>query len=275
MSLLRTAVAAATAAFIMVAGAARVTAAEVTRRTILPGTRYATTLYEIDSGRSGPIVWVSGGVHGSELAGWMAAERIAGWDIARGKLIVVPHANQPAVQQRRRSATGDPDLNRQFPQRAGQSARTRLARALWAELLRYRPDWVFDLHEALSNNNANPDSVGQSIIVHPTSRMTSLARRVIDRMNAGLSSARDFNLMRYPVQGSLADAAGQVLGANAAIVETSRQYALSTRIDWHLRIMRTILEELDMNPQTASTGGTSVAKAAAVTAATPGEALRF
>ena len=43
-----------------------------------------------------------------------------------------------------------------------------------------------------------------------------------------------------------------MLGANAAIVETSRTYGLSTRINWHLQIMRYLLEELDMEPETSS-----------------------
>src|SRR5690606_8807765 len=259
---MRKVVALALAAVLAAAGAAQAAAAEVTRRTILPNTRYETTLYIIDSGRPGPTVWVSGGVHGSELAGWKAAERIANWRVSRGKLIVVPHANKPAVQQQRRSATGDPDLNRQFPQRSGQAARTQLARALWAELRRHNPDWVFDLHEAMGNSNLDASSVGQSIIVHPTPQMTSLARRVLNRVNAGLSSTHRFNLMRHPVPGSLADAAGEVLGANSAIVETSRTYALNTRINWHLQIMRYMLDELDMNPQTSASGA-SIASAGA------------
>lgn len=254
MSLFRKVVALGLAAVLAAAGAAQAAAAEVTRRTILPNTRYATTLYVIDSGRPGPTVWISGGVHGSELAGWKAAERIAGWSVSRGRLIVVPHANKPAVQQQRRSATGDPDLNRQFPQRPGQAARTQLARALWEELRRYNPDWVFDLHEAMGNSNLDAASVGQSIIVYPTTQMTSLARRVINRVNVGLTTTRRFNLMRHPVPGSLADAAGEVLGANSAIVETSRTYALNTRINWHLQIMRYMLEELNMNPQTSAAG---------------------
>lgn len=77
MSLFRKVVALGLAAVLAAAGAAQAAAAEVTRRTILPNTRYATTLYVIDSGRPGPTVWISGGVHGSELAGWKAAERIA------------------------------------------------------------------------------------------------------------------------------------------------------------------------------------------------------
>ncbi|REJ38431.1 MAG: hypothetical protein DIU84_00060 [Bacillota bacterium] len=235
----------------------------VTVRTILSGTVHATKLYVIDSGVPGPTVWISGGVHGSELAGWMAAERITQWRVSRGRLIVVPHAFELAVQQRLRAARGYSDLNRQFPTSASGSPSGTLAKGLWEELKRYRPDWVFDLHEAMSNRNLNPSSVGQTIIVYPNSEINALVQTVISRINRNLSSTLHFQMLRYPVQGSLARAAGQFLGANAAIVETSRLYDLDDRIDWHLTIMRYVLEELDMGPvtHTSSLSGSQAAAA--------------
>lgn len=227
-------------------------AAGVTRHTLLAGTRYSTEIIIVDSGQIGPTVWISGGVHGSEIAGWKAAEQIANWSVSRGKLIVVPHANKPAVQQQQRSASGDPDLNRQFPLRRGQQPKGSLATALWQELQRHNPDWVFDLHEALGNRNLSQDSVGQTIIVYPRNGMSQLANEAVQRLNREISiSTQRFRVIEYPVEGSLARAAGQVLGANAAILETSRMYPLQTRINWHLRLVRYLLEGLNMNPSTA------------------------
>lgn len=227
-------------------------AAQVRKKTILAGTAYATEIIEIDSGVTGPTVWISGGVHGSELAGWKAAERIAKWTVSRGRLIVVPHANKAAVRQQRRAAQGGADLNRQFPQRAGQKPQGALATALWQELQRYKPDWVFDLHEALGNRNLSKDSVGQTIIAYPRTAMINMANQAVQQVNRGLSSTRRFQVIRNPVHGSLAHAAGHVLGANAAIVETSRTFKLEDRINWHLQIMRTVLERLNMQPKTSA-----------------------
>lgn len=239
------------AAIIMAVGSQVTAASEIQRRTLLPGTKNATTLVEIDSGNPGPTVWISGGVHGSELAGWQAAEQIAKWDIAKGRLIVIPHANQPAVAQQVRFPKGGTDLNRQFPQRAGQKANGALAGALWRELQRYKPDWVFDLHEAMSNRNSDKNSVGQTIIVHPKGGMSALAGRIIKQLNGSLTNKQSFQVIRNPVQGSLAWAAGEVLGTNAAIVETSRIYALASRVQWHLRLMRYALADLGMGPVTS------------------------
>lgn len=240
------------ATLLVVLTAQSLSAAEVTRRTILPGTVYATELIEIDSGVPGPTVWISGGVHGSELGGWKAAERIAGWRVSRGKLIVIPRANIRAVRQQSRVAEDGLDLNRQFPAKSGQQPRGTLATALWKELRRYRPDWVFDLHEALGNHNFSADSVGQTIIIYPRGQMPAVANAAIQRLNRGLTSSQKFHILRYPVEGSLAHAAGHVLGANASIIETSRTFALGQRINWHLQLMRIILDHLDMNPQTGA-----------------------
>lgn len=236
------------------------TTGSVTTKTLLPGTKYATTLYIIDSGRPGPTVWISGGIHGSELAGWQAAEQITKWRVGRGKLIVLPRANAPAVNARKRSASGDGDLNREFPQSSGGSPKSQLARAIWNELRLYKPDWVFDLHEAMSNRNLNPNSVGQTIIAYPSSEMMSMSNTLVNHINRSLPSHLRFRVLRYPVQGSLARAAGQFLGANAAIVETSRLYSLQDRIQWHLTLMEAMLRELNMSP---ATGARSAAAPAA------------
>jgi predicted deacylase len=58
---------------------------------------------------------VTGGIHGDEPAGYLAADEIATWAIDRGTLLVLPRANVPAIAFRTRNAPGEPDLNRTFP----------------------------------------------------------------------------------------------------------------------------------------------------------------
>ena len=86
---------------------------------ICPGTPLATPCYIIDSGRAGPVVMVVSGIHGDE-EGYAAAGQIRAWTVRRGKLIVLPQANQPAVLQHSHTQPGDTnaatrDLNRNFP----------------------------------------------------------------------------------------------------------------------------------------------------------------
>lgn len=224
-------------------------AATTTVTTIRPGTADATPVYKIDSGNSGPVVWVIGGVHGSEIAGWRAADRIKDWRIDRGTLYVLPKASIRAVNQQRRAASGMSDLNRAFPYNGRPSPQTTLSRAIWDALRATDPDWVIDLHEAMSNHNLNKNSVGQTIIIYPNAATQRVANAAIRSLNQTLPSNRDFSILRYPVKGSLARGAAERLGANSMIIETSRLYALNDRIDWHLHLVEAILDELGMAPR--------------------------
>ena len=51
--------------------------------TLAKGTKYATKLYIIDSGKPGPVVMIVGGVHGNERAGYTAAAKVKDWNIKK------------------------------------------------------------------------------------------------------------------------------------------------------------------------------------------------
>ena len=66
---------------------------------LLPDTKYETALTVIDSGKSGPTVLVVGGVHGSEPAGYRAADQLKEECIAAGRLLILPRANAIGVKK--------------------------------------------------------------------------------------------------------------------------------------------------------------------------------
>jgi hypothetical protein len=156
---------------------ARIDEGRVTRRTLLPGTKYATSLYVIDSGKPGPTALVVGGIHGNEPEGYTTAERIATLRPTGGKLVVLPRANRPAIEDRVRS-TRDGDLNRQFP--TGSRPTSTLARAIWEVVEKYDPDVVVDLHSARGIYK-HDSSVGQAIF--PTPAGTAHAADACDMVN--------------------------------------------------------------------------------------------
>ena len=87
--------------------------------TINTGTRFETPYYIQDSGVAGPTVVITGGIHGNEPAGAYAADQVRHWPISRGKIIVLPRANPPALKADKRY-TPEVDeklknLNRNFP----------------------------------------------------------------------------------------------------------------------------------------------------------------
>ncbi|MEW6724396.1 MAG: succinylglutamate desuccinylase/aspartoacylase family protein [Bacillota bacterium] len=221
-------------------------AAATTRTvTLSAGTRYETKMYIIDSGKPGPDVMIIGGVHGSEPAGYMAARQMKSWTPKRGRLIVLPEANKPAVDQKRRVPSGGYDLNRAFPTYKGDTANTYHARAIWSAMQRYGIDVLIDLHEGSNFHRVDSSSVGQSIIYYPSTRAKAMAYQAYTTLNRKVSLSREkFSLLRYPVKGSIARAAGQYLGIDAMIIETCTKNRLSERIDYHLTAVRTILSYL-------------------------------
>ena len=101
------------------------------------GTQWETAFYQRDSGVDGPVVLVTGGIHGNEPAGARAADQIRHWPLKKGRLIVVPKANIPGLKAETRYMPGESkllhNLNRNFPMTDGEpGARGVLAKTLWS-----------------------------------------------------------------------------------------------------------------------------------------------
>lgn len=221
--------------------------------TILPGTRYATPYYVVHGAEPGPLVVITGGVHGDETAGAAAAEAIRVWPITRGTLVVIPRANVPALAAHKRNIPGETaalgNLNRNFPRAARKEPpRGELATAIWERLTEWKPAWTIDLHEGGGYRAQNEGSVGSSIISSSTTLCRGAAEMMLAAVNATIGEPeKKFVHLRTPVDGSLARAARTHLGANAMIVETTIKGQLrDKRVGQHLLMVRTLLRQIGM-----------------------------
>ena len=210
---------------------------------LLPDTKYETALTVIDSGKSGPTVLVVGGVHGSEPAGYRAADQLKEESIAAGRLLILPRANAIGVKKGQRAPSETGNLNRNFPSAKNGSADGALAKAILAMMKEYRPDWVIDLHEGINYAGlSSSDSVGQSVIYYPSGQAAAGAKKIVSALNSSITTSyRQFQLLKYPVKGSLSRAAAVSCGASSMIVETCTRDKLETRITRQLKAVRTIL----------------------------------
>jgi hypothetical protein len=206
------------------------------------GTKYATNLYVIRSGKPGPVVMIVGGVHGNETAGYKAANLVKDYSIKSGTLLVVPQANKLAVEQHRRAASGGSDLNRSFP------SDTILARSIYSAVKKYNVDWLMDMHEGYDySTNPSSSSVGQSLIYYPTGNTKTIAKSILAGANSSISSSyRKFHLLYMPVSGSLSRSSGQYLGVHSFIFETCSKETLSTRVNKQLKAANILLNKLNM-----------------------------
>lgn len=205
----------------------------VTVKTLAAGTKFATKMYIIDSGKAGPTVMITGGIHGNEKAGYTAAGKLTNYSIKKGKLIVIPRANVLAIAAGKRSAPGYTDLNRQFPTSKSGAANGTLAKAIMKAVRDYDVDWLMDMHEGYNYAKVSK-SAGQSVIYYPSGTTVTTAKKIVNTLNKDVTkSSQKFSLLRYPASGSLARAAA-LSGANAFIFETCTKDKLSVRVNYQL-----------------------------------------
>lgn len=214
-------------------------------RTIRAGTPDATEVYTYDSGVPGPTVFVVGGIHGNERAGYLAADDIAtGWTVPAGRLIVVPRANVPAIQdETREGLTGD--LNRQFPPL--QAPESPLARAIWNEIAVADPDLFVDLHEARTLHGDG--GIAQTLGYYPVQNVRDMAGEALRAVNETVSNPNG-RFQRRIVPGPLEHPQGPLVKrlslertGPAYITETYRERPLADRIAQQKRLVRVLVEE--------------------------------
>lgn len=210
------------------------------------GTKHQTPYYIYNSGVKGPTVVVVGGVHGNEKAGYQAAWTAKDLTVKKGRLIVIPEANRPAVRAgTRTSSLGD--LNRAFPRTKTDAAKNYLAKDIWSLMAKYRPTWLVDMHEGYDFHKINSKSVGQTVIYYPIASAAPMAKAMAKAASALVSNPKHaFSVLRYPTPGSLARAVSVRLGCKGMIVETSNKQPLSRRVAEHKAALNAMLKKLGM-----------------------------
>jgi predicted deacylase len=203
----------------------------------------------------GPTVLVIGGMHGNEPAGAEAAEHIRHWPITRGRLVVVPRANPPALEKNVRHIPGKPrstgNLNRNFPAtRSERDVRGPTAEHLWEFITILKPEWILDLHEGYDFHARNKDSVGSSVIHFDDEATTPIALKMRDAVNAEVDDEdkRFLSLSRSgPVDTGMVRATIHYLGARGMVLETTwKDQPMSLRARQHRTMVHTLLRELGM-----------------------------
>jgi predicted deacylase/glutamine amidotransferase-like uncharacterized protein len=219
---------------------------------LLSGTRFATPCYVQESGVPGPTIFIVGGVHGNEPAGANAAEVIRHWPLLKGKMVVIPRANVPGLAANKRLIpnlhTNLNNLNRNYP-RAGkdEGPRGEPATAIWNLALKFKPDWLLDLHEGFDFHQVNENSVGSSVICYPNPKARAAADAMLARVNSEISvESLKFVRRDMPIDGSLARAAGEHLHIPSMTLETTSRQPMEKRIHQHEVLVHTLFQQLGM-----------------------------
>lgn len=216
-----------------------------TESVVRPDTPDETPVHVIDAPADGPTVAVVGGFHGDETAGWRAAERVVDWEIAAGRLVVIPRAARRAIEADARDHPEYGDANRLFP--IGESPRTPLGRALWEAIADREPAYLLDLHTA-RDIYGESDSFGQAVFHSPS--MRSEAAAAVEHLNDRHvpEDAPEYEYIHEETDDDwdmLFRKAAADLGTATALHEvTEKGLALETQVEWSLAFVGGVLSEV-------------------------------
>ncbi|RJP19987.1 MAG: succinate dehydrogenase [Candidatus Omnitrophota bacterium] len=123
------------------------------------GSRVAIPLRVIRGKRAGPRVFITGAIHGDELTGIGIIRELL-FDqpprLLKGTLICAPVVNIFGLERSSRYLPDRRDLNRSFPGSATGSMTSRLAHAIFTEIVR-QCDYGIDFHSAAVRRINNPN----------------------------------------------------------------------------------------------------------------------
>ena len=209
------------------------------------------TVWRLEGEEEGPSVYVVGGVHGNERAGWYAGTLLSRADIRRGTLYVLAPANPYGAEKDQRETRSGRDLNRSFPGQADGWDAQQLAGEIFDDIQEKRPDLVLDLHEANPGTEGR-DALGNSLIVeNMDGELGQLVLGLILASEEGALWPQPVTLYGSPPEGSLNRTVSTLLHIPVITVETLRSEPMERRVGNHLEMAEYILEQYGMVGQEA------------------------
>lgn len=214
------------------------------------GTQYPLKVVFLEGDLPGPTIMVQGGIQGDETSGFVTAQLLTQAKVTRGNIIILPRANVPSINLRKRQV--NVDMNRRFDQDYNRFYEDRVARVI--RYLLAQSDAFIHLHEGSGFYNPtyidslrNPKRYGQSIIVdtlvYDKIDLAHTVNSVLNELNQSIgTSDYQFKLFNtktfdkgtdYPeMRKSLTCYALAEHGIPAMAVEVSKNIR---QIDWKVR----------------------------------------
>lgn len=210
----------------------RICAEQMETVRIMPGTPHETACVVKRGDVPGPTVFVIGGMHGDEKAGYLAARALREVIVTTGTLIVISDGHVTAIKANQRAYPGN--LNTQFPGNPKGTLLQQTAAQMWSLLKAYHPDLLITLHESVGFHRQDPTRFGQTL-TYDFHALDPAFKPVIADANQQLAVPRHhFSACVYPCLGCPTYCAYKYLRIPAVSIETCRQLDLQTRIQHQL-----------------------------------------
>lgn len=211
---------------------------------LMAGTRYQTPFFIKTGAQSGPTIFVIGGLHGDEKAGYLAARELKKWMVTRGKLVLVPDAHIEAI---RRGVRAYPrNMNRLFPGKKEGDAMEKLAFEIWQLIVKSKPDLVLTLHESRGFHADEPARYGQTF-TYDFAELSPRFEQVAARVNTEIAP-RKHRFLQFvaPFPTCPTFVTWKYLRVPATSIETARTLPLKTRIGYQLAALRGFFDEFGL-----------------------------
>lgn len=210
---------------------------------LMEGTDFETSVFHYDTGVPGQTLFIVGGIHGNETAGFKAATILkeeATSLIKEGDLYFLPEANKPAIANELRYPKSEMDLNRAFTGEGDFESTLNLAREIKSYVIQASPDLVIDHHESL--NNYKNKRLGNTLIVSDVNYNLLEGLDMIELIVDMESADIPFILESNPPVGSINRTLSEENDMLVVTIETNRKLPLETRIDQQLEVARRLID---------------------------------
>lgn len=197
--------------------------------TINKGNFGETEVVHIKSPNPGAVIYIVAGVHGDEKAAWYAGIILKSATIKEGELYILSPANTFGGEKKRRYFYASQDLNRSFPGNPNGDEAERMAYAIYSDIERIRPDFVFDLHEAILYTDSR-DFLGSSYIYSDMSLLDDLLIEMVWATEDEELCTTAFGLNGPGPQGSINSSVTKSLRIPVITVETFRGLDIKRRV---------------------------------------------
>lgn len=213
---------------------------------------YETPFFVFKGLLEGPVMILDGGIHGDEIASFMACDSIVKYiKVTRGTLIVIPRTNIQACEMNVRQVNFD--FNHAFPgDLLAEEFEYRLAYEFMWLVDSVKPDLIINLHEARTKWTpkalTDPEKAYGQIVISCLQPFEELLVRTVDNMNKKIPPGDfQFNTHYYSYRDhSSLDNFVSKFNIKSYTVETYRGFDINDRVKLQLIASLQFMEELGL-----------------------------
>lgn len=213
---------------------------------------YETPYFIFKGSKPGPVMILNGGIHGDEIASYMACDSIVKYiNLFSGTLIVIPKTNIIACKQNTRQVNFD--FNHAFPGDISSDLfEYRLAYEFMWLVDSVKPDLIINLHEARTKWSpkalTDPNKAYGQIVISCIQPFEELLIRTVDNMNKKIP-AGDFTFhthyYTYSDHSSLDNFVSK-FNIKSYTVESYRGFNIDDRVKLQLIAALQFMEEIGL-----------------------------